>query len=316
MTSAWSTASAPATLSNFGPGFDCFGAAMEAPRDVVRVRTVPQPGVRIAAITGADLPHDADRNTASVAASSLWQRAGGRGGLELTIDKGWPPGSGLGSSAASAAAAAVATAALLEAQAGTFPDRDMILNAALDGEAVVSGARHGDNVMPAVLGGFVIVGGIDPIQVERVPLDAPPWVAAVQPDLVVATKEARASLPPAVPLTGAVANVANAALVILGLVTGDLDLVARGLTDALVEPHRAALVPGYDAVRRAALDAGAAACRLSGSGPAMFALASSPALAHAAATAMVDAFGHAGLEASSWTSRLGATGARREQDES
>ena len=49
-------------------------------------------------------------------------------------------------------------------------------------------------------------------------------------------------------------------------------LLSRSLEDTIAEPRRAPLVPGLAAIKRAAVDAGALGCSLSGSGPSLFAL--------------------------------------------
>ena len=103
------TVFAPGTVANLGPGFDVLGLALERPGDTVAVRRSGARGIRIASIEGDGgvLSHDADKNTAGIAAAETLRRAGAGGGVELDLAKGMPMGSGLGSSAASAAAAAV-----------------------------------------------------------------------------------------------------------------------------------------------------------------------------------------------------------------
>jgi homoserine kinase len=96
------------------------------------------------------------------------------------------------------------------------------------------------------------------------------------------------------------------------LFLGDLALVARSLDDAVAEPRRAALVPGFYDVKQAALDAGALGCSLSGSGPSLFALCASLDGATRAGDAMRTAFagGSRGIEADVWVSPVGRQGAR------
>ena len=68
-----------------------------------------------------------------------------------------------------------------------------------------------------------------------------------------------------------VAQSANLALLLAGCYRNDLDLIRHGLADVLVEPRRAALIPGFAAVKQAALDAGALGASISGAGPSVFA---------------------------------------------
>ena len=91
--------------------------------------------------------------------------------------------------------------------------------------------------------------------------------------------------------------------------TDDIDLLRESFEDVVIEPQRAALIPGFGEVRRAAVSAGALGCSISGAGPTLFAwcLAS-----HALAVreAMVVEFSHHGLASDHWTTSIDALGAR------
>lgn len=313
---AWVRVFAPATVANVGPGFDCFGFSLGHPGDVVAARCSDRPGVRILEVTGDGgvLPRETERNTAGRAALSIWQalpRGLGELGLELIVEKGLPLFSGLGSSAASAVAGAVAAALIAHEVGGVPYDRDRVLRAALDGEAVASGARHADNVAPALLGGFTIVQSNDPLNVARFEPLLPLHVAVVSPDLHVATEQARAVLPQQVPLRDAVANAANAASLVLALLSADADLLRAALTDTLAEPYRARLIPGFTQAKTAAIEAGAYGCSISGAGPALFALAPDEPTADAAATAIAAVFAAHGLAATTYVTPISPQGARR-----
>jgi homoserine kinase len=320
---SWTSFFAPATVSNVGPGYDCFGFALEAPGDTVHVRLADEPGVRIDAIEGgAGLPTDPAANTASVAAARVWARAanGDPRGIEMRIEKGLPPGSGLGSSGASAAAGAAAAMDLAVRALGATADDDLVLDAALAGEAVATGAPHADNVAPALRGGFTIV-----LATDDAPSDAASGtphvtrfmpaldlrVAVVTPRLEVSTRAARALMPREIPLADAVAHWSGTATLVCGLMTGDADLVRRALIDRVAAPRRAALIPGCAAAQAAALEAGALGSSISGSGPTMFALATDDAVAEAAAAAMGRVFAAEGLDSTAVVSAIAQHGARR-----
>ncbi|NNM25729.1 MAG: homoserine kinase, partial [Phycisphaerales bacterium] len=230
---------------------------------------------------------------------------------EMRIEKGLAIGTGLGSSAASAVAGAFATAHLCASRGGGMPDEATILAAAIAGEAATSGTRHADNVAPALLGGFTIVERVEPPVVARLEPALAASVVAVTPAIEIETSVARAALPASVPLAAAVCNWANAATLVLGLVRGDRSMVARSCTDAIVEPIRARMIPGCDAVRAAAREAGAFACGVSGSGPTLFALADPP-HAEAVRDAMRGAFADAGHDSTATVCPFGAPGARIE----
>ncbi len=276
---------APASLSNLGPGFDALGLAIEGLGDTVEVWRDDAPGVRVVAgDTGAPWTAPDDRqNTAVVAAEAVLRQAGVDFGLRLRIRKGLTPGSGLGSSAASAVAGAWAA----NVACGTPFSKADLVEAVLEGEAVASGARHGDNVLPALFGGLVLVSPTHPTRYRRLRLGATLHVALLVPQVEVLTKTARAMLPPNVPLRDAVSNAAQLAFLLDALAHGDAETAGQCImTDRLVEPVRATLVPCYHAARQAALDAGAFGSALSGSGPTIFAFCAGHSHAETVARAM------------------------------
>jgi homoserine kinase len=307
---ARATAFAPASTSNLAVGFDLLGHPLGFAGDRVTVTRRAAPGVVMGAVTGVagPLPADPAANTAGRAVMALLADHAPGLGVEVAIEKGIPLGSGIGGSAASAVAAVVAANALLPKSlliAELFPY-------ALAGEAVASGAVHGDNVAPSLLGGLVLVRSAEPPDV--VPLPAPPSLRCVLvlPRLRLDTRDARAVLPKCVPLGDVIHQSANLAGVIAGCFTGDLPLIARSLRDELIEPHRAALIPGFAAVQAAASEAGALGCSISGGGPSLFAWCDGDDSADRVRRAMVEAFTAEGLAAEGWVSPVDGPGARVE----
>lgn len=285
---------APGSVGNIGVGFDVLGHSIEGVRDVATVRRIDEPVVRIRAIRGEvpgtdSLPLEAPRNTAGQALISLRDKLGLEHGFELELDKGIPLGSGLGGSAASCVAALVAANAVLARPLS----REALYEFALDGESVSSGSRHGDNVAPMLLGGVVMATAT-----RMIPLAAPDWLYAVvvHPDQVLETRRARAVLADPYPLAQVVKQSAHLALFLTGLQRGDAGLLREGLVDLLVEPRRAPLIPGFAAVKAAALDHAALGASISGAGPSCFAWFASRADAAAAAPAMRQAFADAGFD--------------------
>jgi len=289
---------APGSVGNIGVGFDLLGHSIAGVRDVAIVRRIDEPVVRIRAIRGnsagaGSLPMEAGRNTAGQALIALREHLGLVHGFELEIEKGIPLGSGLGGSAASCVAALIAANALLDVP---LP-REALYPFALDGEAVSSGSRHGDNVAPMLLGGVVMATATRMIQ-----LDAPDWLHAVvvHPDQVLETRRARAALADPYPLPVIVEQSAHLALFLTGLQRGDAALIREGLVDLLVEPRRAPLIPGFAQVKAAALDHGALGASISGGGPSVFAWFGSKSGAEEAAPAMRAAFVEAGFDSRSY----------------
>lgn len=296
---------APASVANVAVGFDLLGYAVAGVGDTVTVRRIDAPEVRIAAIRGTavDLPRHAAVNTAGAALIALRQALALPFGFEIEIDKGIPLSSGMGGSAASCVAALVAANALLDAPLG----RDQLYLHALDGEAVASGSRHGDNLGPMFLGGLVLS------TLERlVPVPVPAhWHSLlVHPDAQLETRRARAALQGNYALGEFVAQSTNLALVLAGCHAGDAGLVRAGLRDVLVEPRRAPLIAGFGAAQQAALAAGAMGASISGAGPSVFAWFESAEAAQAAAPAVQAAFAAAGFDSQSWVTPLHSPGAR------
>lgn len=308
MTDRVVTAFAPATVSNVACGFDVLGFPLEAPGDHVEAR-ITASGVTIDDITGDEgrLPREAAKNTASVAAAALIEALGERRGVALTIRKGLPLASGLGGSAASAVAAVVAVNALFDGKASI----ETLLACALAGEGLGKSGAHPDNVAPCLYGGFILVRHPDPPDIVRLPVPAGLTAVVVHPDLEIETAKARALLGTEVPLTAAIQQWANLGAFVDALHRADFDLMARSLVDSIAEPRRAPLVPGLSVIKRAAVDAGALGCSLSGSGPSLFALCRSRDAAGRVAEAMTRAVkAEIGGEPQTYISSISAQGCR------
>lgn len=300
---------APATVSNVACGFDVLGFALEAPGDLVTVESSEVLGVEIAKIEGdgGRLSYDPARNTAGVAVLALLDRLGASGGIRLTLHKGLPIASGIGSSGASAVAAVVATNELL----GRPASLDVLLECAMAGEVSGCGSEHPDNVAPCLHGGFVLARTAHPPDIIHLPVPKGICCAILHPHLEIETRVSRALLGDTVLLADAVRQWANVGALVAGLFTSDLALIARALEDHVAESKRAHLVPGFFAVKQAAQSAGALGCSLSGSGPSLFALCASHESAEAAGQAMRDALtAVAGIDADLWISPVGRRGAR------
>lgn len=208
----------------------------------------------------------------------------------------------MGGSAASCVAALVAANALLEQPLS----REQLYLHSLEGEAVASGSRHGDNLGPMFLGGLVLS------TLERlvpVPVPAQWHSLLVHPDALLETRRARAALQGSYELKEFVTQSTNLALVLAGCHAGDAGLVRAGLRDVLVEPRRAPLIVGFDAAKQAALDAGAMGASISGAGPSVFAWYETADAAQTAAPKVQAAFAAAGFTSQSWVTPLNSPGA-------
>lgn len=295
-------ASVPATIANLNVGFDALGLALTTPRERMRARRLPTREVRILLSEGAELPTRPEENVAGVAALSALELGQADFGVELLIDKRVKPGSGLGSSASSAVAAALAVSALLERPLS----RREILRCALDGEALVSGARHADNVAPALFGGLCLNTPDGVIT----PLPTPPWhLVAHHPQYTLRTAEARAALPSHVPLGTTSAAAAWMGLFVSACYRGEWEEAAVALQDLYVGPARAHLIPAFEVCRKTALGAGALSGGISGSGPSTFWICLDEETAINVQDALLEACAQEGVKAQSYLAQVDAQGA-------
>jgi len=233
----------PASSANLGPGFDVMAAAVALHLELEVVETGS-----FAVVSELDLPRDRDNLVVRA-----FERLHPADGFEFRISSEIPLSGGLGSSAAAIVAGLMAADHLFEL------DADVVGHATeLEG--------HPDNVAAALEGGLVICSGR---RAQR--LEVPMGLEAVLviPAEAVATEQARAALPVAVPLADAVFNVAQAATLTLGLATGDLELIAAGLGDRLHQPYRSHLYPRSAQLLEGAGGLGALGATISGGGPAV-----------------------------------------------
>lgn len=288
--------SAPATIGNIGPGFDTLGLAVRGLQDIVTAERIPE-GVEISGIEGAEnIPLEAAKNTAGIAAMKTLRLLDHPGGVRLHIEKGMPGGSGLGSSAASAAAAAFAVNHLY----GSRLTRNALIHPATAAECVVSGSFFADNTAPALLGGAVVVTrGASPLRATSLGTIDGLKIVLVTPHVEILTSESRSALPEQVPFEHCVRNLSNSCGITAAFSKNDYRLFVRCLEDVIAEPARANLIPGFEQVRAAAGRAGADGVAISGSGPSLFAVTNSEMNARGIEIAMVEAFEMQGISCSS-----------------
>ncbi|MGI8845921.1 MAG: homoserine kinase [Thermoleophilaceae bacterium] len=234
--------SVPASSANLGPGYDVLAAALSLSLELEVEETgdfsveSDTPGVPL------------DRTNMCVRAFELLHPADG---LSFSIRSQIPMQSGLGSSAAAIVAGLTAADHMFELDAPLFEHAR-----ALEG--------HPDNVAAALYGGFVVCGPDVPVRIE--PSEGLEGVIAV-PAQGVATSRARQALPAEVPVTDATFNIAHASMLMLGLARSDFSLIARGLSDRIHQPRRAALYPRSMELLDLAPELGAIGASISGAGP-------------------------------------------------
>ncbi|MEC4048742.1 homoserine kinase [Flavobacterium sp. SUN046] len=296
----------PATIANLSCGFDVLGLCLESIGDEMIVRKIAEKGIRITKITGANLPLETHKNVAGVAAEALLNAVDTEFGFEIEIHKKIKAGSGIGSSSASAAGAVFGINELL----GRPFTKHQLVDFAMKGEVIASGSEHADNVAPCLLGGFTLVRGYHPLDVIRIDSPEEIFAVALHPHIEVKTSDARAVLTPTVSLKDAITQWGNVGGLIAGLYTKDYDLIGRSLHDSIVEPLRRNLIPGFDATKFAAIQAGALGAGISGAGPSIFALCKGEAKAEKVAFAMSESYLNTGIVFDIHLSKINPDGVR------
>ena len=312
------TATASSSTANLGPGYDVFGLGLDAFEDRVKITTTrkemtisnrskkqitikmsdegeERSGKGIEGGGGITIPSNPEDNSAGLVVKRMAEDFHINYDLDIHIQKKVPAGFGMGSSAASAAAAAVAFDNLFDLKI----EKTKLVEYAAEGEVASAGIKHYDNVSGSLLGGFVIVRTSPKLEFIRI---EPPkdLVLVIAVPLIQVPKRktevARSVLPSAVPLKSVVHNVSNASTIVAGFMSKDIEMIAKGIDDVIVEPARKHLIPGYDEVKRKAIKAGALAVTISGAGPSIISFLKSNKNGKEVADAMVAGFKQAKIE--------------------
>lgn len=292
----------PATSANLGAGFDCIGLALDL-WNTFELHLAPGQSSPISVESygeaAATLPKDHTNTIARILFEELNETLGTTppGPLKIICTNTVPCGSGLGSSSTAVIAGLVFAHALARREL-TLATLDALKRTVLPRAVEIEG--HGDNVVPALMGGLVVVTRTASGRLLTHPIPSVPQrVVVCVPEFSFLTAKARAVLPPALPRADAIHNIGHAVLTIEALRTGNLPLLAKALDDRMHEPYRLPAIPGAIEARLAAVDAGAAASCLSGAGPGILAFAN--ASHDAIGEAMSRCFADAGLKARHWT---------------
>ncbi len=298
---------APASVTNVSCGFDVMGFAIDWPGDEVILRINDKPGIVISKITGEDgrLPLDPQKNTAGLSLISMAHHLKFDNGIEIEIHKKMALGSGLGSSAASAVASVFALNELL----GNPLTKKELLPFALDGEKLTCGGTpHADNVSACLMGGFVIVRSVNPLDVINIQTPKDLFCTIIHPHLEINTSDTRKILRKQILLSDAVKQWGNVAGLIAGLMSTDYELISRSLQDVIVEPIRSILIPGFNEIKNAAINAGALGCSISGSGPSVFAFSKTNLIAQKVGGAMEEILKSFELDGDVYISKINQEG--------
>ncbi len=258
---------APATIANFGPGFDIFALALKGPYDVLKIGLNSSNSISVK-VTGRDeyLPREPDRNTAGLAAIHFFKKVNATAGVDIEIVKRMTTCAGLGSSAASAAGSVYGLNKLLHSR---LADNEMI-DIARQGEIASGGTPHADNVAGCLLGGFVFVRSYHPLDVVKIEAPKIPIVICVLKKPQTTT---RGLIPDRFSLAEMKEQMSLCSFLIHAILNRDLKAIGRAINkDNISEPVRSRFIPGYGELKKKVLEAGAFGCNVSGGGSSLFAI--------------------------------------------
>ena len=296
----------PATVANVSCGYDAMGFALETLGDDMIFTKTDSKDVVISKIEGANLPYEANKNVAGVAALLMLKDSKANFGLDIQIFKNFKPGSGLGSSAASASGTAFAVNQLL---GNKYSNIELTLFA-MQGEVAACGSAIADNVAAAIYGGFILVKNYEPLDIVSIPTPTNLVATIIHPQIEIKTEDARKVVPTQIDLKTAITQWSNVGGLISGLHSNDFDLIGRSLVDLVAEPNRKKLIPLFDDVKQSAIAAGALGAGISGSGPSIFALSKNLETAQKVEAAMDAVYKNSGIDYSTYVSHISKTGTR------
>jgi homoserine kinase len=255
------TVEVPATSANLGPGFDCFGLALDW-RERVNLAVIEQGyQIEVSGEGAAELPRDESHliiRSALVGLADLGIRAPG---LWLGCRNTIPHGRGLGSSSAAIVAGLLAAAGLAQVNV----KRDWLLGHA----NAIEG--HPDNVAAAVYGGFVLAyESRTGIKVAQGQVHPSIGAALFIPQTSLATETARDMLPETVPHIDAAANSGRSALLVHAMAS-EPELLYDATHDWLHQGYRGIAMPRSYELMKSLRGQGLAAM-ISGAGPSVLVL--------------------------------------------
>ncbi len=296
----------PGSVTNLSCGYDILGFCLDKVGDTIIVKKIPEQGLRISSIDKYDLPLSIDENVAGIAAKAMISEVKISHGLDIKIEKGIKPGSGIGSSAASSAGTVFAINKII---GSPFSNRELI-RFAMEGEKYVSGSYHADNVSPILLGGITLVRSVKDLDIIKLPNPKDLIATIIRPEIEIKTSDSRKVVKSKVTIDKMVRQSANLAAFISSLYTEDYNLMSNSIVDEIIEPDRALLIPEYYNIKQISLKAGAIACGISGSGPAIFSLSKSDKVANDILDKMSSHFDNVNINYNGFVSKINSEGVK------
>lgn len=249
----------PATTANMGPGYDVLGMALSQ-YSTFQCQEDDKISLSIKGLESEKLVNqDHEANLVVRSMNHLFKYVDKYPkGYKLEIINDIPLARGMGSSASAIVGGLLVANYLV----GADLNQDEILKLATQIEG------HPDNVAPALMGNIVLSTKASDDQViyhSIKPFDDLTCVLFI-PDYEVSTSMSRAVLPQSISMADAVHTSGHLSLMLAGFMTGNKDLIGKTMVDRLHEPYRKSLIKNFDDFKTSALEAGAFAFSLSGSG--------------------------------------------------
>ncbi|ACK69533.1 homoserine kinase [Gloeothece citriformis PCC 7424] len=295
------TLTVPATTANLGPGFDCIGAALTLYNQFKFTLSSETEDKITVKGTEAERVNTDKSNLLYQSFAKFYQHINQPvPPVDIEIELGVPLARGLGSSATAIVGGLMGANYL----AGSPLTSSQIMELAINLEG------HPDNVVPALLGNCQLsVGNMGNWQIAKILWHQAIIPIVAIPDFELSTQEARAVLPISISRSDAIFNIARLGLLLRALETGRGDWLTMAMDDKLHQPYRQELIKGYEAVKTAALSAGAYGMVISGAGPTLLALTSVN-QAESVTKAMTEAWEKEGVKAQVQPLSLDTEGAK------
>lgn len=258
----------PASTSNLGAGFDCFGLALKlyltVEATVLSEASEPCRVTTTGAKENEALPRNAVNLIYRAMSFAAHRESVSLPPVELAVHNEIPLASGLGSSAAAIVAGIKLTALIT----GKSISDQSTLDYATEFEG------HPDNVAASIFGGFLAscIRGDGTVLSTRFEWPAQIRVVVVSPHSQLPTHVARAALPRTFSRIDAVQNLQRTALFTAAIAQQRYDLLWEAMRDRLHQPYRESLVPGLAEALALPRTPGLLGIALSGAGPSIVAL--------------------------------------------
>lgn len=229
------TIKTPATSANVGPGFDCFGLALEL-NNVFHVELSEQD-----VLENVEDRFNNENNLFLTSYRKGCEAIGVNDHIRVRFQTEIPVSRGLGSSSSLIVGGLIAASVLH----GNALSRNEIFRLASEIEG------HPDNVAPCIYGGLTASSTMEgEFESVSLPVHHDYLFTVFIPDFEVSTEQARKILPQGYPRSEAAANTAHAVLMLKGLADGNEKLLKHGKKDAIHEPYRKTLLPFFDELQK------------------------------------------------------------------